>query len=88
MSTARSRPISRQGALGALGAIGAGALRLAAARRGGGYGPTPKVAKGTIRDVEQYGAGSPLTGEWWVPSGSSSEARGIAPSIGMDAAGH
>ncbi len=72
MSTAKSRPISRRSALGALGAIGAGARRLAATRRGGGYGPTPKVAEGTLRDVEQYAAGSPLTGEWWVPSGSSS----------------
>lgn len=42
---------------------------LAVAACGRGMTPEPRVAAGTGRHPERYGAGSRQRGEWWVPAG-------------------
>jgi acetyl esterase/lipase len=48
---------------GALAALGASLLSACSSS----YAPKPKVAAGTKRVVESYGAGALQRGEWWVP---------------------
>lgn len=61
--------MSRRRALGVLGATGAGLTALvAAARNLGSPAPRPQVAKGTVRETEQYGDLPRQKGQWWLPS--------------------
>ena len=60
--------MSRRRALGVLAAAGAGVAGVvAAARNLGSPAPRPKVAEGTVREVEQYGDLPRQKGEWWLP---------------------
>ena len=60
--------MSRRRALGLLGAAGVGLAGLAGAVEVvGSFAPRPKVAKGTVREVEAYGDLPRQKGEWWVP---------------------
>ena len=60
--------MSRRRALGVLGAAGAGVAGLVAAARSlGSPAPRAKVAEGTTREVEAYGALPRQIGEWWLP---------------------
>ncbi len=68
--------LSRRSLLGLLGLAGAGAVGVTAVTRGEGLAPAPKIAPGTVRLPDRYGATSRQRGEWWVPP-----TEGLLPTV-------
>jgi len=68
--------MTRRRALGVFGVLAAGAAGLTGAVRAlGSPAPRAKVATGTTRLVERYGAGADRVGEWWLPPQAAPAAR-------------
>ncbi|MCU1691730.1 MAG: hypothetical protein JWM64_821 [Frankiales bacterium] len=72
-------PVSRRRALGLLGGAAAAAAGVVGSLKYlGSPAPRPRIASGTQRVKERYGAGPRQTGEWWVPPGGGT---GVLPTV-------